>query len=146
MIAYICEKEQKKFTYQGEFLKYEQLIDKDLLAKIRLESFPSEIEVLIEFFEALLDKGNINENGIVFTPKYITNYIDSQVMNELEEYSGDISIIDPGCGCGIFLVSAIEYLHAKFEVPIVDIINNNIYGIDLDEDNVRRCKIILNLP
>lgn len=145
MIAYICEKEQKKFTYQGEFLKYEQLIDKDLLAKIRLESFPSEIELLIEFFEALLDKGNINENGIVFTPKYITNYIDSQVMNELEEYSGDISIIDPGCGCGIFLVSAIEYLHAKFEVPIVDIINNNIYGIDLDEDNVRRCKIILNL-
>ena len=145
VISYICSKIQKIFVYQEEFLEYENLSDYDLFQKINELSFPVDIELIIEFFEALLEKDNVNENGIVFTPKYIADYINSCVMSELEAYKDNISIIDPSCGCGIFLVSAIEYLHVRFGISIVEIINNNIYGLDLDEDNTRRCKIILNL-
>ena len=37
--------------------------------------FPIDIEMLIEFFEYLIEKNDRTENGIVFTPKYISDYI-----------------------------------------------------------------------
>ena len=52
--------------------------------------------------------------------------------------------IDPGCGCGIFLISAAEKL-LETEMDIDTIIENHIYGIDIDPDNARRCEIVLRL-
>lgn len=54
-------------------------------------------------------------------------------------------VIDPGCGCGIFLVSAADLIQERRDCCIVQVLNENIYGIEIDEDNVRRCKIVLNL-
>ena len=45
----------------------------------------------------------------------------------------NISIIDPGCGCGIFLLSAVEYLLSISNNNIDYIIENNIYGIEIDK-------------
>lgn len=56
-----------------------------------------------------------------------------------------VRAIDPGCGCGIFLITAIEYLKNRFHVRVKDIVLNNIYGIDLEPDNVRRCKKIMKM-
>ena len=52
-------------------------------------------------FEALLEDEDITENGIVFTPQYIASYICDEVFSEINEWSSDYKIIDPGCGCGI---------------------------------------------
>ncbi len=107
--------------------------------------FPLDIELLIEFYEYLLDKDAKNENGIVFTPKYISDYIVEDSLNNIKSWNKKIKIIDPGCGCGIFLISAIEYLHNKFNVEVRKIIENNIYGIDIVEDNIRRCNFVMEL-
>ena len=109
------------------------------------EDFPVDIEYIIEFFEYLLDKDKKNENGIVFTPKYISDFIVKDSLKSLEEWNKNIKIIDPGCGCGIFLISAIEYIHNRFNVDIQEIIEESIYGIDIMEDNIRRCKYAIEL-
>jgi len=54
-------------------------------------------------------------------------------------------VLDPGCGCGIFLASAAINLHKKYGGSFADILSNSIYGIELDPDNARRCEIVLNL-
>lgn len=109
------------------------------------DNFPIDIEYIIEFFEYLLDKDQKNENGIVFTPKYISDFIVQDSLNDIENWSSNIKIIDPGCGCGIFLISAIEYIHKKYNIDINTIIENNIYGIDIMEENARRCQLAIEL-
>lgn len=111
------------------------------------EQFPidMDIELLTYIFEALLEKESIIENGIVFTPEYIASFIGKNVLNGIEEWNEHLNIIDPGCGCGIFLVTAIRYIKSKFHVRVKDIVKNNIYGIDLEVDNVRRCKKIIKM-
>lgn len=104
-----------------------------------------DIEYLIELFELLLEQEKINENGIVFTPKYIADYIVEQTLNSIPSWSEEITILDPGCGGGIFLVSAAQYISEKFGVPLEKVIKHNIYGLDIESDNVRRCRIVLNV-
>ena len=120
-------------------------IDMEIYDIFIKEDFPVDIEYIIEFFEYLLDKDKKNENGIVFTPKYISDFIVKDSLKSLEEWNKNIKIIDPGCGCGIFLISAIEYIHNRFNVDIQEIIEESIYGIDIMEDNIRRCKYAIEL-
>lgn len=112
---------------------------------LRNANVGTDLETIIELFESLLEEHNKNENGIVFTPQYIAEYIVKNLFEELSEYNEGLSIIDPGCGCGIFLITAAEIISSKFNIKIDTVINNNIYGIDIDADNVRRCDLVLRL-
>lgn len=104
-----------------------------------------DIETLTYLFEALLDAEDVNENGIVFTPEYIASFICKNVLNEIETWSSEYKIIDPGCGCGIFLIATVIFINKKFSVPVDEVIRNNIYGLDLLPENVARCKKILSV-
>lgn len=128
----------KENKYVGSYSKQVQ----EILNEVDL---PFELETIIEFFEYLLEDDNKDENGIVFTPKYIAEYIAKQTLKELSSYDLNISILDPGCGCGIFLVAAAEYLAKRFSVSIDQVIENNIFGLDIDSDNARRCSLVLKL-
>lgn len=128
----------KENKYVGSYSRQVQ----EILNEVDL---PFELETIIEFFEYLLEDDNKDENGIVFTPKYIAEYIAKQTLKELSSYDLNISILDPGCGCGIFLVAAAEYLAKRFSVSIDQVIENNIFGLDIDSDNARRCSLVLKL-
>lgn len=143
VIEYVCGKIGKQFIYQNELVVLEGKADKNLLELFKNIDLPINMEFLIEFFEALLEKENIEENGIVFTPKYVADYINDCVLKDME--CNSIKSIDPGCGCGVFLVSAVEMIKEKVEKSVAEILKENIYGMDIDPDNVRRCKIVLNL-
>ena len=145
VIDYVCSRIKRKFVFKDEFEYLKDLSDKELFSRFDTVQFPVEIEFIIEFFEELLDKKRVNENGIVFTPKYISDYICNSLIKKNIKIDSKISVIDPGCGCGIFLVSAIDEIRKKVKKSISSIINSNIYGIELDKDNARRCKIVLNL-
>lgn len=107
--------------------------------------FPISVEMLVEFFEYLIEQNDKTENGIVFTPKYISDYIARELFEKNSEWDERTKIIDPGCGCGIFLISAIEEIKNKFDVDITEIIQKNIFGIDLLDDNIRRCRYVLQI-
>lgn len=94
-------------------------------------------------FEALIDDQEKRENGIVFTPCYIVDYI---LQNTIDSNLTDQSrIIDPACGSGSFLVLAAEQLSVRLKKPIRRVVAENIFGIDIGKDNVRRAKELLSL-
>lgn len=126
-----------KLIESKNFLK----IEKILLEK----NFPIDIEILIEFFGFLFGKNNKNNIGVVFTPKYISDFMVEKLLENITEYNENIKIVEPACGCGIFIISVIEYLNKKFKVDIDTIIKNNILGMDIIEDNVRITKKIIQL-
>lgn len=143
VIEYVCDKTGKRFCYENELLELKGKADQKLITLFHNIDFSINIEFIIEFFEALLEKENIAENGIVFTPKYIADYMNDCVLTGVN--CDDVKMLDPGCGCGIFLVSAAEEIKKKSGKSISEILSSNIYGLDIDLDNVRRCKIVLNL-
>ena len=117
----------------------------EIVKILKNSELKTDLETVIEFFEYFLDTNDKNENGMIFTPRYIADYICKSVLDKINQYDSKISVIDPGCGCGIFLVSAAEYISSKFGIAIDNVIKNNIYGIDIDKVNVRRCCLILKL-
>ena len=120
--------------------------------------YPSmDLEMLADAFEAMVEPSVKRENGVVFTPMYVVNYICENAFEQcylrkgqLEStkqqekvYSHTTKIIDPACGCGIFLLGALLLIHKKTGLPKRHIIERSLYGLDLDEQNARRCKIVL---
>ena len=133
----------RSFGYEDN--KSNLIVNENVLQILSDVTFPVDLEYAIEFFESLLDVESVEENGIVFTPKYIAEYIVSQAMEGVSEWSDDFAIVDPACGCGIFLIAAAEYVHNRFQIPMSHIIEQNIFGFYIEEGNIRRCKLILKL-
>lgn len=144
VIEYISQESAVKFTYEGELERFQGKADMALVGRFKEKKFPLSVEFVIEFFEALLDQDNVTENGIIFTPQYIANYIFDMATKEYD-FSCLPKIIDPGCGCGIFLVASAIRLHTITGNTFNEILKESIFGLELDEDNARRCKIVLNL-
>jgi len=144
VIEYFMEACGNKFYYNNSFAHIEGKANKELINYYKKIQFPVDLEFLVEFFESLLDEENITENGIVFTPKYIADYISAKAI-ENHKAIEDYTVIDPGCGCGIFLISFAEQIHNLTGKNYADIVSQYIYGFDIDEDNARRCEIVLNL-
>ncbi len=71
----------------------------------------------------------------------------------------DIKIVDPACGSGAFLVAAFDYIYSEYEKvnekiaeltgqrSILDlnkeILNNNLYGVDINEESIEITKLSL---
>ncbi len=111
--------------------------------------------------------------GVYYTPQYIVNYIIEKTIGKLIEKKtpdqiSKIKIIDPSCGSGSFLLGAYQFLlnyhldyylknkHKFKSIPVGDdgklttlekkrILNNNIFGVDLDERAVEIAKLSLLL-
>jgi predicted helicase len=76
------------------------------------------------FFDSFLhyySKNNRKHRGVFFTPQPIANYIVAQIDRLLREQCGftagladdRITLIDPACGTGVFLLALIDFLHSK---------------------------------
>lgn len=109
-------------------------IDKGMVGKLSLSE-------LIFIFEMLIPENNKKEKGVVYTPDFITDYI---VKNTLDCCSIP-TVLDPSCGCGAFLVAAVEYMHNKYAVSYSDIISSYIFGVDIDKNAIDRVKSLLSL-
>ena len=96
---------------------------------------------LIAIFEMLVPQNEKKEKGVVYTPEVITDYI---VKNTLECDSIP-TVLDPSCGCGAFLVAAVEFMHKKYDVPYAEIISSYLYGVDIDANAIDRVKSLLSL-
>ncbi|MGN0894934.1 MAG: class I SAM-dependent DNA methyltransferase [Succinivibrio sp.] len=119
-------------------LKYFTDEQTEFTQELKRINFPREITFLIDYFESLIPSEVSSKNGIVFTPKYISDFIVKNTITSLGR------VIDPSCGCGIFLVSAFEYLVNRLNIS-PKIALSNLYGSDINTDNIRRCKIVLNI-
>lgn len=131
------------FVFSNELInKKIQNYNEDCYRKIQDNLEILTLDTLNIFFESLLSEKEKNENGIVFTPLYICDYI---VKHTIKKFYDNTKIVDPSCGCGIFIISTLNYLKNKTNKKIIDLLENNIYGIDITEKNIERTKILLSL-
>ncbi len=120
---------------------------------------------------ATTEKNEQEKFGVYYTPSYVTKYIVSQTIGKwlndkktqiatifyegsaefLEEYKKallSIKVLDPACGSGAFLVEVFDFLtnearklgisnHHQF------ILQNNIYGVDINPNSVEITKLSL---
>jgi methylase of polypeptide subunit release factors len=75
-------------------------------------------------YEKSLSSEYKKQNGIFYTDLFLSN----KMMDELKLEQTDIRIIDPTCGTGSFIISA---LNKGFK---------NVYGLDIDRGAIKVCK------
>ena len=114
-------------------------------------------------------KAHRKEQGIYYTPTYVVDYIVKNTVGELAKDKKfdlkNIKILDPACGSGSFLMKAFDYLvtldkKKNYEVDQtkldltgvsasygrkVEILKNNIFGVDLDPKAVEIAQLNLLL-
>lgn len=94
---------------------------------------------IVKIFESLICKEQAIQNGIVYTPREIVDYIVNNTV------SNEGTICDCSCGCGAFLLGALIRLKQISGKSAVNIIENNIFGVDVFDYSIRRTRIILSL-
>jgi len=127
-------------------------------AQTRMDlGFPSE-----PTFELTAKKQRRKEQGIYYTPRFVTDYIVKETVGRfLKERSHNeilnIKILDPACGSGSFLIRAYDaLLHYNAEdrgKPVsqldqwerLPILTGNIFGVDLDMQAVEIARLNLLL-
>lgn len=99
------------------------------------------------------------EQGIYYTPKFIVEYIVQNALGPVLDDCKSISdlkkikILDPACGSGSFLVAAMDLVikkYLKFGSKVdgllkIQILQDNIYGVDLDQQAVELARLNLLL-
>jgi len=111
-------------------------------------------------------KTHKKEQGIYYTPSYIVDYIVKNTVGEYirthtPEEIKKVRILDPACGSGSFLIKAYKELEKywkqnsdfaqltldseEFYSKKVEILKNNIFGVDLDPKAVEIAQLNLLL-
>ncbi len=114
-------------------------------------------------------KTHRKEQGIYYTPTYVVDYIVKNTIGELAKDKKfdlkNIKILDPACGSGSFLMKAFDYLvtldkkkngeisQTKLDLTgasasygrKVEILKENIFGVDLDSKAVEIAQLNLLL-
>lgn len=83
--------------------------------------------------QELIDTIERKNSGQFYTPKEIVNYI-----VEFLKIRPNSTILDPTCGCGVFLATAYKHLK-KIDPKAI----NNIYGVDLNKTATELTRINL---
>ena len=130
--------EQHIFSLSSAFLL------NDSLFNFISNTFPEKLslENVISVYEGLIDSNQKKNNGITFTPSFIADYICEYALRK-SAAGKRVKIIDPSCGGGVFLLRAIKVLKKHYCLSAREIIENNLFGIDIVQDNVLVSKLIL---
>ncbi|WP_343591347.1 DNA methyltransferase [Flavobacterium sp.] len=109
------------------------------------------VELISGIYETLLDEDTKNATSAVYTPPFLVDYILTETVDKyFEENSltSQCKIFDPAMGSGIFLVQALRRMierelvindkndNIKFGNRIREIAENNLYGIDINDEAI----------
>ena len=105
------------------------------------------IEFISNVYESFVGEEKQKGRGAYYTSKFLVDYILSEtVEKQLKDQSEyNCRVLDPACGSGIFLVEALRRIIEKYQDSHDGVINeeklkllaeNNIYGIDKDENAI----------
>jgi type I restriction enzyme M protein len=92
-------------------------------------------------FQKFLTHQEKDGRGQFFTPEPIIDFCVEMMQPKLNE-----TILDPACGSGGFLMSALKYLQKNNEnIDNQQVIEKNIFGLDINKSIVRIAKMKLLL-
>lgn len=98
------------------------------------------IEEIVVDMELLMPAEDKKTNGAFFTPQYIVDFIVTSLSPQ-----ENAKVIDPSCGSGAFLLGIIRYYISTFNKSVKNIVNENLFGADILEYNIRRSKLLIIL-
>ncbi len=102
-----------------------------------------------EFLHTEKEKNYTSKEGAYYTPHALVEFVLNEVLPwpSDDDHQHELSILDPACGSGIFLVEAFRRLVARWKfshneknIPIPElkrILTNYIYGVDTEKDAIR---------
>ncbi len=145
------------------------VIESDVLGKI-YEQYLSHVLKIISKKSKLVNNPEVRrEHGIYYTPNYVVDYILKQTLQPfLEDKKNKINklhLLDPACGSGSFLIKAFdllnryrkerdkEYSQVQLDPNVssgtyskkLQIIENNIFGVDIDKQAIEVSQLNLLL-
>lgn len=140
---------------EGVFEKFDFRLDETDAAGTHVDP-----EMLGKVFESLMAADERAASGSFYTPKEI---VDVLVERAIAEWLGDgsaeeqleklarITILDPACGSGAFLLSALGAIERLWRARTSDvprdlrrrIVAHSLYGVDLKPQAVRLCELRL---
>ena len=118
--------------------------DSELSEDVRLLADNCSIEDVINIFELAIPQEEKTANGAVYTPQYIRDFIVNNIINSTKKPLSECLCADISCGCGAFLFTLAEYIHAASGMAFVDIYHH-LYGVDISAISIGRAKILLAL-
>lgn len=116
----------------ADSLPYDSPEIQKVFSGVHLEQATKE-DTLGTLFEKLIGEVERKNLGQFYTPKEIVKY-----MLEYLKIETDSKILDPTCGCGVFLTTAYEYLSKVNKNAF-----QNLYGVDLNETATKLTQISL---
>lgn len=117
-------------------------IDSELTKEVLAFKKRWELDDLVLMFEMLIDNDVKKATGAVYTPEYIIKHI---FHATIKKWNASQTIIDPSCGCGAFLLYAAKAIKNSIGERIDRIIEQNIFGADINPESIVRAKILLSL-
>jgi type I restriction-modification system DNA methylase subunit len=175
---FAADKELESLTISDDLLKkfktlYDYDFDNDIGTPILGHIFEQSISDLDEIYATVDDEQELQSNakatstsgkrkqdGIVYTPEFITDYIIEHTLGAyLKQQQAGIThepdsaaywlayrailastrVLDPACGSGAFLIGAFKYLKAEYDlvnrrINELEPQHTDLFGLDLDAD------------
>lgn len=152
----------KKSYFEYDF----SIIPADVLGSVyesylgyKMQKAPKKTNLFGEVVELGKDAKKRKEHGIYYTPQFIVSYIVKNTLGPVLDKCENIQdlqrikVVDPACGSGSFLVAAFQLILNKYEsfgakkdaYTKIQILKNNIYGVDLDQQAVELARLNLLL-
>ena len=103
------------------------------------------VELISNIYEILIGKEKKGEDKAYYTPEFLADYIIDRTVKEFLVNENECKILDPSCGSGIFLIKSLQKILEKNSElngffqnknKLNKLIENNIYGIDYNEEAV----------
>jgi len=153
---------EKYFSISYDF----SVIDADVLGNIYEQYLSHILKKTAKRAKVTKNKAHRKEQGIYYTPTYIVDYIVRNTLGELLEQkrinAEKIKLLDPACGSGSFLIKAFDVFDEYYRkndknysqtqldstgryTRKVKILQNNIFGVDLDKQAVEIAQLNLLL-
>ncbi|MDE7264601.1 MAG: SAM-dependent methyltransferase [Anaeroplasmataceae bacterium] len=146
---YLANQLAYKMSKECEYNKNDFLTDflnrtkEDIKIQNELSGYEYTIEDVQNLFEGSIDNQEKKQNGIVYTPKYIVDYIIENTI-DLETIEKKI-VVDPACGCGAFLTGLISKLSNLSSEKLSAFISNNLFGFDLNPSCKSDVELVIQL-
>lgn len=100
-------------------------------------------DIVGEAFEVFSERQFAGEKGQFFTPRFVVKMVVSMIQPTAVE-----KIIDPACGSGGFLISALSHITSEKQIDDEEkkrIAEHCLYGIDKDPDLSKICKAHMSI-
>lgn len=116
---------------------------KSLFAMYDFKIIP--VELISNIYEILLGKETRDKDNAFYTPNYLAEFILDKTTLGFLKTNKQYKILDPSCGSGIFLVNSFKRmidiniganLFCDDDELLKNILENNIYGIDINKDAI----------